>query len=442
MPPKPARVRPPDPSGFPLPDGGRIYWKPPPERLKIDEYLSPAPGQYGVPSDPSRPRNVCGRFGRDLKITKFIHDEQMRSRHIPGPGAHDPQEAAENLKPFCPEGGRYLDAHKPPGYFDVAPKLWEANPPPGSYETPGAINIKTVGRTVYRYESATIQETKDLITRVVGKDDAPGPGSYSLPEPPLIAGPPSFKGRTTPTFPHPFASSCAPDYTKSLSSLAPVRQQNNAEQIFGTGWRQGAAAIAKQGRGLRKIESENAQLSELPIGVGEEEKPSDENSVQWRPGGFSKLKKSKSESNVKAVEEHPSVEEAMKFYPSLARKHNRADAIFLPMSSRRTEKLSTHNAAEENLRLGRSKWKLAAVVESIENATSAALEPLDVEKLRQYAMKGLRDKAINRMKLQGVSFEQQQVILEEMESLILERSQRSQNSSVSLAPGIDEIVRG
>ena len=30
------------------------------------------------------------------------------------------------------------EAPKPPSYFDVAPKLYEANPPPGTYEAKGA----------------------------------------------------------------------------------------------------------------------------------------------------------------------------------------------------------------------------------------------------------------------------------------------------------------
>lgn len=31
----------------------------------------------------------------------------------------------------------FFEAHKPPSYFDVAPKLFEANPPPGSYDAKG-----------------------------------------------------------------------------------------------------------------------------------------------------------------------------------------------------------------------------------------------------------------------------------------------------------------
>ena len=46
---------------------------------------------------------------------------------------------------------------------------------------------------------------------------------------------------------------------------------------------------------------------------------------------------------------------------------------------------------------------------AVQTATNAALEPLDVERLKETAMKGLRDKAINRMKLQGVSKDQQEV---------------------------------
>jgi len=98
------------------------------------------------------------------------------------------------------------------------------------------------------------------------------------------------------------------------------------------------------------------------------------------------------------------------------------------MSSRRTESVRTREASEENQRLGQSKWKLAKVLEGIETATNAALEPLDVEKLKETAMKGLRDKAINRMKLQGVSKDQQEVILEEMDALLRERANSAKAS--------------
>ncbi|CAK9001296.1 Uncharacterized protein SCF082_LOCUS6866 [Durusdinium trenchii] len=80
---------------------------------------------------------------------------------------------------------------------------------------------------------------------------------------------------------------------------------------------------------------------------------------------------------------------------------------------------------QENQRLGQSKWKLSKVLEGIEAGSSAC----GVEKLKQHAMKGLRDKAINRMKLQGVSKDQQEVILEEMDALLRERSESAKASA-------------
>ena len=85
-----------------------------------------------------------------------------------------------------------------------------------------------------------------------------GPGHYKLPEPRPLAPTPALKGRTLPySMPHPYAYNCAPDYTRSF--LAPVRQSNNGEQIFGpeasqeafesggNGWKPGAR---RNGRGL------------------------------------------------------------------------------------------------------------------------------------------------------------------------------------------------
>ncbi len=117
-------------------------------------------------------------------------------------------------KPFCPEGGRFMldawswvrrheakcfnqtshlfsqflyesEAHKPKSYFDVAPKLYEANPPPGTYDakgtfvclfcrvgnsgfakpSPGSVEFKAVGQVVYRYESATSSESKEMVAQ-------------------------------------------------------------------------------------------------------------------------------------------------------------------------------------------------------------------------------------------------------------------------------------
>jgi len=334
-------------------------------------------------------------------------------------------------KPFCPEGGRFmLDAHKPKSYFDVAPKLYEANPPPGTYDAKGSVEFKAVGQVVYRYESATSSESKEMVAQAVGTaDEVPGPGQYKLPDPRPLAPPPVLKGRTLPySMPHPYAYNCAPDHTRSF--LAPVRQSNNGEQIFGNGWKQGAAAAARrQGERNKSAGKEDqVHLSELPAGVGDEEKP-DDGIVQWRSGGFSLLKKSRSAGAVRVPEIDSTVLEGVgKFYPPLAQKHQRANSQFLPMSSRRSESVRTREASEENQRLGQSKWKLDKVLKGIENATKAALEPLDEENLKEKAMRGLRDKAINRMKLQGISKDQQEVILEEMDALLRARAESAKAS--------------
>jgi len=333
-------------------------------------------------------------------------------------------EAMEVSRPFLPEGGRSLDASKPASYFDAATKLSADNPPPGSYDLPGSFNTKTVGRLVYRYESATIQETKDLVTKVIGSaDEAPGPGSYNLPDPPNINGVPTLKGRQLPfAMPHPFAYNCAPDTMGKYSLLAPVRQSNNADQIFGIGVRRGGGNTGPSSKqrpssaGPDQVSAKDLKdIPMVPAVVNEND--TDVEAVQWKSGGFTTLKKSRSTGAVKA--EHPSVEEAAKFYPMLARKHRGTGASsFLPMASRRSETIPTGDTSEEYQRLQRSKWQLNACVQSLAQATSQALEPLDLEKLREEAMTGLRDKATYRMKLEGVPKGHHNMVLAEMASIL------------------------
>jgi len=395
-------------------------------------YSNPTPHVYR-PTDPRHPDISEPKPGGKISTSKHPSPLDYVSKNksfVPGP-TYVPPPWQRMGKPFCPEGGRFmLEAHKPPSYFDVAPKLSEDIPPPGTYNAKGSVEIKAVGQLVYRYESATSAETKELIAKVVGDpEEVPGPGHYKLPDPLPLAAPPAIKGRMLPySMPHPYAYNCAPDHTRSF--LEPVRQRNNADQIFGTGWRQGAARRGDKGRPAPK--DDQVHLAELPPGVGDEEKPEDDGVVHWRSGGFS-IKKSHSTTGVARAPEVESqiLEGVGKFYPPLAQRHQRCNSQFLPMSSRRTESVRTREVSEENQRLGQSKWKLAKALRGIENATSAALEPLDVDKLKQHAMKGLRDKAINRMKLQGVSKDQQEVILEEMDALLRERSERAKASQDS-----------
>merc|ERR1712178_453203 len=114
--------------------------------------------------------------------TKFIQDEVMRSRSVPAPGEHEVMDAMENVRPFCPEGGRYME-HGRQGstYFDSAAKLAEGKPAPDRYNLPGAIRPnKSSGKLVWKYKSETMDSTKKIITKVVGSGhENPAPGHYT-----------------------------------------------------------------------------------------------------------------------------------------------------------------------------------------------------------------------------------------------------------------------
>eukprot|EP00928_Gymnodinium_smaydae_P060585 TRINITY_DN442_c0_g2_i1.p1 TRINITY_DN442_c0_g2~~TRINITY_DN442_c0_g2_i1.p1 ORF type:complete len:541 (-),score=98.10 TRINITY_DN442_c0_g2_i1:127-1749(-) len=427
-----------------LPEGGRINRTAPAEKFKLDEYPTPAPGDYGVPNDPMVPRQVNGKFSKDPRCTKFIKDEEMRSRHIPGPGAHQVQESMDSVKPFCPSGGRTLHLNKPASYFDVAPKRWEANPPPASYDLPSAVKPnKAQGKLVYKYESATITETKAMMARL--GSDQPGPGAYDLPETAPLGGAPTLKGRAVAHgMPHPYAYNCAPDLCRNYESLAPVRQQNSAVQIYGNGLarRGGSAsapkftgAAAGRGRGggggssrpsssgsgagpviprenLR--DPDKAYDSDFPQGLTALDL-NPEDVVQWRSGGFAPIKKTKSSPNLVSRQQpdHPIVEDAKKYYPSLGVR-NRDRKTFLPGTVRKNEPVATHENAEEYQELRRRQVEFKAVAHGIQNATAAAMEPLDLGRLRKDAMEMIVDKAKNRLLLEGVSEDQHDMVVAEM----------------------------
>jgi hypothetical protein len=162
--PGPGNYDTPDTKDWALPEGGRVSRNPPVERFKpFDEYPSPPPGAYGIPNDPTRPSQASGQFSKQPRVSEYIMNDVNRSKSIPGPGAHDVLEAMESQKPFCPEGGRGMMAVKPKGYFEVAPTLTSGNPAPDAYTLPGAIDAnRAAGRLVYKYESATMGETRDM----------------------------------------------------------------------------------------------------------------------------------------------------------------------------------------------------------------------------------------------------------------------------------------
>lgn len=442
----------PDTRPFALPEGGRVNRAPPEKRLSQDpllnEYPVPAPGEYGVPSDPSRPRQVYGKFGKDRRVSKYIVDEERRSRHVPGPGAHEVQEAMENVKPFCPEGGRTIaGSTKPTDYFDAAPKQYVA-PGPGQYDLPPGIEVnKGNAKTIYRYESATIEETKRLMTRMCGdNNNAPGPGSYELPVPLPHTGVPALKGRQLPyAMPHPYAYNCAPDLGGKYTNLAPVREQNSGAQIFGTGQGGGGggstgaktekrATSSSSATRPAKQDADQVHSTRLPNNVGEVEVP-DEEAVKWMSGGFASIKKSKSTGTIVRAE-HPSIREAKKFYPVLGLRSGRAHDTFLPNKATRREPIYTHDGSRDYKRLARSKWQVKALQEGLRQATTSALQPLDLDKLKQDAVNALQSKARERMSMDGVSKDKQEQILGEMLGVLQEQSLVPNATSMEADPDL------
>lgn len=401
---------------FALPEGGRLNRKIPQERLTLDEYPKPAPGAYGIPKDPNVPRQLYGSFGKDPRVSAFIQNEVMRSRDVPAPGEHDVMEAMSNVKPFCPEGGRYLSqVGRDGGYFASAAKISDSRPGPDRYTLPSAINTsKSAGRLVWRYRSETLEDTKKLITRVVGtSSDTPAPGQYDVPDPAPLGQAPTLKSRQLGhSMPHPFAYNCAPDHG---AKFAPVREQNSGDQIYGRDLTKGTLGKSRAARAAANVDQVTHHMP-TPLLERDIEQPGEE--VQWRSGGFPSMKKAKSAGAIKE-QEHPIVEEMHKHYAMMSKYHGRKDNALLPNAHRRPEVVRTHSKSEEYQKLQRKKWELKQVTEKIRTLTVAALEPLDESKLKLEASEGLMDKAKFRMRMEGLSKDQQDLVLAEFPSVLL-----------------------
>merc|ERR1712216_14428 len=93
--------------------------------------------------------------------------------------------------------------------------------------------------------------------------------------------------------------------------------------------------------------------------------------------------------------------------------------------------MGTHSKSREYNALQRNKWAVGAIAAEIKSTTAAALEPLDEQKLREIAMHGLMDKAKFRMRMEGLSAEQQELVLAEFPVVLAETTSNGPSPAVS-----------
>jgi hypothetical protein len=118
---------------------------------------------------------------------------------------------------------------------------------------------------------------------------------------------------------------------------------------------------------------------------------------------------------------NPAIEEFKRHYPVLHGQQKVKQSSFLPMQVKKNEAVATHENSAEYQRLQRGKVHVAAISDHIKTATDGVLEPLDLDRLRQDAMDGIEAKARYRMRMEGVSQEQEELIIAEMRSVLEEK---------------------
>lgn len=426
-----------------LPEGGRLNVNPPYEGvLPKDVYATPPPNAYD-PKDPSRPAILYGPFNKDAKAPLHIREAEKLSKEMPpGPGEYDFVQAAEHQDPFCPAGGRTLMASKPASYFDAAARLTGGQPGPDNYNVAGSIEMKNVGQAVWRHESTTFQETKTLVNKFLNLSGVtPGPGAYDLPEASKPTVPTLKSKKVSHGMPKPFNYNCTEDLSRKF---VPFRQRNSTSMIYdgrqagggggggagvGGDKGEGLARPASRGSGRTKKEPES-QLRET-TGLTAEPDPEPLQRGLARPAsdpglGLAGVRRAQSAGSI-GVDYHPAVEQAAKYYPKLAGKHRRATGAFMPMASRRCERVSTDDDSLAYQRYHLQKRRLDYLAENLHDMARSALEPLDADKLLKESVKVLEHKARTQLRNEGVSRDKADLVMAEMPALFERPESRRSN---------------
>lgn len=424
-----------NPHGLDLPEGGRLNRNEPYQSVLPADFGVPSPCHYDQTADPTRPRQLYGSFGLDPKYPKYIRDEELRAKEIPAPGSYDIEAASEAALPFLPQGGRIGAGPKPSSYFDAAAKLAEGKPDPGAYDPPGAFQVRPQGMSVLRHQSATVEESKALVEKMVNlTGSTPGPGTYHFPDPMSpdnIRGSPTLKGRKLPhSMPQPYQYNCAPDYGKKF---IPFRQQNSGDQIYG---RQGHARkhmLALQERELQGHDVNlDATLKTMSDPASEQgEYPAISTGASWAEGGFESIRtqgspsrppkqspqRSRSTGMLPVSFSHPAVEMAAVSYPKLAGKQRKGTQMFMPMASRRCEVVGTKDYSLEYRKFHLSRDRLGQLSAGLRDAAGATVLQVDPEEMKNEAYKILEHKAKSQLRLEGVPYDKRRLIIQEMREM-------------------------
>lgn len=331
-------------------------------------------------------------------------------------------------------------ASKPQSYFDAAAKLTSSNPGPDSYKLADTLGQKPNSEAVWRHESETYAESKNLVDGVLNlKMVTPGPGAYDIPDGATkpIVGPPTLKTRKFPHgMPHPFSYNCTPDLA---SKFVPYRQRNSSSMIYeGKGGqklsRPSSTPVLEENSSLSRAElrAKRRQESLIPGSIRSTQEPDPEQQpsvddafarpVSRRGGG----RRSHSAGSMIATVDHPSVKEAMKHYPRLAGRTGHGTEHFLPMAARRNEGVGTRDASAAFQRFHYTQKQMEQLGEEAHDLCKTALETLDLDQLMKDSVKILEHKAKAQLRVEGLSRERRIRVMEEMPALFEPPSKQSQ----------------
>lgn len=396
------------PGEFIFPSGGRVYPPKPPKESEINVSIlvadpGPGPGRYHPPSP--KKNETMGSFTKDIREPKYINDAIRQTEGIPPVGHYNSAISQEFLDPFLPAGGAVCNQVKLPSYFDEIVKTHDGVPDPTEYAHHGKIELKAVGKPQYKFVSETMNESKKLVRKALATD-IPGPGAYTVPE--LNAGKScTMQGRALGHgMPAPYNYNSQPDLARKF---IPVRQANNGDLIFGRRFRTEEETKLRKEDEIQKTErtpsasSVKSRNGDACSDVSEVASDTSNLHEGWIEGGFQKaLSKSRSApGHIQKAPVHASVQNAARYYPSLAGHIAKETKTFLPMAARRLIAIPMDSQSQTYTDYLIAKQSLRILAEDLAAATKSAIEPFDTMSFVKSTSALLAKKVSAHMRIEG-----------------------------------------